>query len=280
MPGYRLEPYNAFPRELDLWNLEGRRFIRSLPVLSPDRGRYAYSEILYMPNVRQTIASLYLAETPASTRPAAGRLPSEDALHPDIPGNPDPLDPNATIRERRKLASVGYGQVNPFSFLTLTVVDWSANGSRLLVKRRDGVLHVGLQTSDILVYDDKRGVVTIYPEIHRAIRHYWEGRNLPELGKISWDIQPLGWEPGSDAAVLVRAWAYDREEKKFLGLWRFDVDAERLELLSLDALAPAVVAANGWLAQPVPPPPTPGEMPRWKRPLRRQAPASAPPSGS
>src|SRR4051794_19892256 len=45
----RFEPYNTFPRELDLWSLEKDRFIRSIPVISPEKTTFAYSEVLFAP---------------------------------------------------------------------------------------------------------------------------------------------------------------------------------------------------------------------------------------
>lgn len=266
----RFEPYNLYPRELDLWNLEGRRFIRSNPVLTPDKAQYAYTEIMFIPATRQTLTRLYLVQTPPPPRQFE-HLPSEDALYPAPDPDPvqsyDSYNPDKTLKSRQALVSIGYDKVKQFEFRMLTLVDWSASGSRLLVKQRSGVLHVGLRTSDILIYDQGRGTVSIYPEIHRAIQYYWENNgNLPHIGQISWDIQPLGWEPGSDSAVLLKAWAYDRSAKKYLGLWRYDFDAERTQLLTMEPYAAPQVAANGWLAKPVPVPPQPAQSGSgWKR---------------
>lgn len=251
----KYEPYNTFPRELDLWNLEGTRFVRGPAVISPDKSLFAYSEVIYIPNTRQTSSKLYLVPVPPPPTPDQEHLPSEDALHPEPPLDPlvfaERYDPAKTMRLRQTLLGVGYDQVKPFDFKTLTVVDWSASGQRLLFKEKSGVLHVGLRTSDLLVYDESKGTVTIYPEVSRILKNYWmtEG-NLPNFESLSWDVEPLGWEPNSDSGVLLKAWAYDKKEKKFLGLWRYDVDAERAQLLSLND-NPIPVAANGWLASPL-----------------------------
>src|SRR5690606_37299553 len=126
-------------------------------------------------------------------------------------------DPDRTIKIRKSIVAVGYDKVKRHDFKTLTVVDWSASGQRLLIKERNGMLHVGLRTSDILIYDQGQGVVTVYPEIHRIIKHYWSTKaNLPHIESLAWDLQPLGWEPDSDNVILLKAWAYDQKEKKFL----------------------------------------------------------------
>lgn len=260
IPDYtKYEPYNTFPRELDLWNLEGQRFFRSPAVIAPDKSAFAYTEVTYLPDSRQTISRLYLVPAEPLPIPELEHLPSEAALQPSVPLTPptfylDRFNPDKTIKQRKSLLSVGFDRVKPFEFRTLTIVDWSASGKRLLFKQRSGVMHVGLRTSDILVYDQDKGTVTIYPEMHRIIETYWQDTgNLPHIRDLAWDIQPIGWESDSDASILMKAWAYDTQEKKFLGLWQYDMDANRARLVSLEDNPPAV-AANGWLATPVPPP--------------------------
>jgi len=278
------EAYNTFPRDLDLWNLEGKRLIRSLPVISPDKTVFVYSEVMFISNNRQTYSRLYLVPVQPLPGPPQSHLPSEDALNPPPPP-PDPalyaarFDPARTVKLRQSLVGVGMERVKSFDFKTLTVVDWSASGQRLLVKERSGMLHWGLRTTDILVYDQGKGTVTIYPEVQRIIRHYWGAHgNLPHLDELAWDIQPLGWETASDSTLLMKAWAYDQNEKKFLGLWRYDVDAERTELVQLEDIA-MPVAANGWLATPVPIPPGKDGRGGWKdtlkHPFRHQKPVGA-----
>jgi hypothetical protein len=272
-PGYmRYEPYNAFPRELDLWLLESARFIRSIPVISPDKSEFAYSEVLFVPNIRQTISKMYLVPVAAPPVKVQPHLPSEDIGHaPSVGVSPqvdqDRYNPEKTTKQRVALVKVGYNHVKPFDFRTLTVTDWSASGRRLLFKERSGVLHVGLRVTDILVYDEEKGTVTIYPEVQRVIKNYWMTRgNQPNMESLVWEIQPLGWEPTSDSNVLLKAWAYDKKEKKFLGLWRYDMDAERTTLLQLQD-DPIAVAANGWIAKPIPIPPA-QDPPAWKKRLR------------
>lgn len=249
----RYTPYNSFPRELDLWNLEGARLVRSEAILSPDRRFFVYTEALFMPQVRQTISKLYQVSVPPLPAPRVERLPSEELAEPtpviDYSLYENRYKPAHYLKERRVVASVGYSKVIPYAFQTYTVVDWSASGHRVLFKQRSGVLHVGLKTSDILVFDQTQGTTTIYPEVHRIIKNYWKTQaNLPHIDDIAWDIQPLGWEPGSDNAILLKAWAYDQHEKKFLGIWQYDINAERTQLLSLDD-QPVSVASNGWLAE-------------------------------
>lgn len=279
----RYELYNTFPRELDIWDLEGKRFIRGPAVIAPDRSAFVYSEVIFTPYNRQTLSRLYrvitvpkekiVPEEPLSpgTAPASaeGTSSNSDAHDKESGDNEeadlppvDPLprteaerfDPEKNLQRREVLLEVGYGKIRRFDFRTLTVVDWSVTGRRLLVKEKSGLLHIGLRTSDIVICDQQTGTVAIYPEVRRIIQYYWRTKgNLPNINRLNWELTPLGWEPGSDSVVLMKAWALDSREKKFLGVWRYDVDAERAELITLQN-EPVPVAANGWLGAPLPDP--------------------------
>lgn len=258
-------PYNRSDRgELNLWNLEEQRFFRSPVVLSPDKTRMAYTDITFMPYTRQTTAALFIVPlSPPPPDPTTGVLltpegePVPDAVRQQqyAQAMAARVNPARNLKNRQKLYSTGEDRTRRFSFRTLTVVDWSASGRRLLVKQRQGKLHVGLRTSDIVIYDTVTGISRPLSEIHRIIRYQWLQKNvIPDLDRLSWEIEPLGWAPGSDSVIVLKAWAMDAKEKMFLGCWRYDVDGERTELVSL-VDEPLPVAANGLLVQPLPEPP-------------------------
>jgi hypothetical protein len=250
-PGQHMtyEPYNTFSRELDLWNLEDRRFIRSPIVLSPDYHFFAYSEVLFSPSNRQTLSRLYRVSVQALPPLETREIPQQTGGQ-AISWALRRLDPDKTLQHRERLLEVGYNKLIPFDFKTLTIIDWSATGQRLLIKEKSGMLHLGLRTTDVLVYDQVNGNVTIYPELRRAIAFYWRTQgNLPNINRLNWELYPLGWEPGSDSKILFKAWALDPTNRKFLGVWRYDIDQLSTDRLSLDDM-PVNVAANGWLAIP------------------------------
>ncbi|MEB3287414.1 MAG: hypothetical protein VKJ04_07915 [Vampirovibrionales bacterium] len=213
----------------------------------------------YSPSAQSTEAAPLLpGETPETlyTRSASGYQ--------------DPLNPDKTTQLRQEILGVGNNRPVDFEFRTLTIVDWSANSRRLLFKQRTGVLHVGLKVSDILVYDRSGTTVTIFPELQRVLQHYWMTHSqLPDLDTVAWDIYPMGWAPGSDAKVLFKAWAFNKvnpdvsgqgqslantqaavsnvpisktnmanantsPRKVFLGVWEYDIDAQRSRLLGLE----------------------------------------------
>jgi hypothetical protein len=249
-PDYmKYSPYNDGYIELDLWRIEVNKFVRSRPVVSPDKQTMAYTEVIFMPHNRQTFSKLYcvpIPPPPEDENPEEKKIPTAE----ELATYHARYDPNHLLKQRQMLLGVGSDESIPYDFKTLTLIDWSATGQRLLLKQKSGILHIGLRTSDIIIYDKIKGTVTIYPEIHRAVEHYWqEMGNIAPLKKLSWDIFPLGWVPGSDTTLIFKGWAFDKKEKKFLGLWRYDIDSERAELISLqDEVIP--VAANGMIATP------------------------------
>lgn len=250
----QFSPYNNGFIELDLWRLEEKKFVRSRPVFSPDKQWMAYTEVIYMPDVRETTSKAYVA--PLSELPPRGTFASSPSFYENR------LDANGSLQQRIVVAGAGFQKANPFGFRTYTVVDWSATGRRLLLKEKNGVSHVGLRASDILIFDREKGQTLRYPEIKRGIEYYWNNPASPtstdgfsensnpinpdslNLDEAVWDIYPLGFEPGSDQFVLLKAWLFEKSKKRFLGIWRLDLDAERPELVSLqDQVVP--VAANG-----------------------------------
>lgn len=260
-------PYNLYPREIDLWDIEGKHLIQSIPVVSPDKSVFVYSEVMFIASLRQTYSRVYWVKVPP--------LPMYPPRKPSEPAPPvisvetyhNRFNPQKNIQGRKLLTHTGSSQAKRFDFKTLTIVDWSASGKRLLLKERSGILHLGLRTSNILVHDELTGIVTVYPEVHRVISYYWQTKkNMPELPDMSFDIQPLGWQVNSDSVILLKAWAYDNSKKKFLGVWQYDINEERTKLLQLNN-TPVTVAANGWVAEPIEAPILDQSPPRsfWKK---------------
>ncbi|MDX2084180.1 MAG: hypothetical protein SFZ03_02180 [Candidatus Melainabacteria bacterium] len=330
-PTVRFSLYNNGRQELDLWNLEARRFIRSPVVVSPRCDAMVYSEVFFTAHNRQTYSRLYWVDIPQgpvpgarsdvysfpvdpyqkrlqqsqqvvlpnarSTEKAATTKPTETIAKTTIdleaepplgrneapPLKPDDrvyttfLDPDLTLQLRQQLSGVGEARSHHSAFNTLTVVDWSASGQRLLFKEKSGALHIGLRTSDILIFDRQRGTVSIYPDVRRAIAYQVERYHpaTPTLKPYEFEIQPLGWEANSDSRLLIQAWQLfpPRQDdappaKTFLGVWVYDIDQRRLQLFNTHPDT-ATVVSNGRVPQlsPPPPAPKPSKARRWYRPL-------------
>jgi len=265
------KPYNQGNIEINLFQIETKRLVRSVPVSSPDTSRVAFTEVIYLPNARQTVSKLYVMPTSALTplpKPPDAPAPAGGYYGLTEPPrmhwwqvwrskNNMPVTPQATPEEQKQQAlqvqaqprnvlySVGLDEQERFKFETLTVVDWSAGKNKLLFKRKNGILYTGLKTSDILVFDPQQGTISIYPELKRVIAYQWDKQHLTEpLGDMEWDIEPLGWKPGSDTEVLVKAYAYDKTKKVFLGTYQYDITTAENAVITMQE-QPVRYAVNG-----------------------------------
>jgi hypothetical protein len=244
--------------EHDLWWIEEECLRRTHPLIAPDFSGYVYGEVLFLPDVRQTFSTLYWVPLP--------KLPfvrsSMDLSPPTVQNTQDPrtylsyFDEEAMLQRRSALLKVNQGQQKNFSFETLTPVDWSANSQRLLFKRRAGLLYTGLRASDVLVWDAKKGSVSLYQELTRALAYHFitlgKGQAMnPRIPTMAWDVEPLGWKEGSNDIFYWRAWAYTNYPEKTrypLGLWSYNVDLEETRLLNVDEFhIPKDVAQNGFV---------------------------------
>lgn len=261
--GFTLTPYNTGYQAINLWRIEATRFVRTPPILSPNAQQYVYSEVVYLPGTRQVWSSLYRVILPSW----AG-LPSGQS---QIQVLQQGLSAQAMVQQRQLLLRAGDTNPKGYQFDTLTLVDWSADGTRLLVERKSGILYTGLRTSDVWVVDlatTGQRQATWYGELMQAVRYYWQQQaaGQPELFQRAWQIQVLGWEPGSNTSLVYQARAYSQKAPPvFLGTWRFDTTTHSPQLLSLNGEERVPVAANGWLATPPSPASSlPAQSPKWR----------------
>lgn len=282
---------NPAKLEINLMGIETRRQIFSPILLSPDRRHMAFSDVYYYPRTEQVVSGLYEQPLPAPPSLAdTHQLPDEyytqlarDAMarqkearakwwpmwpfrkkKQPVPFslNPmfDPLQPNG---QRTQVYHVGQQRHMHRQFETLTPIDWSANGQHLLFKHKEGKLYDGLRVTHILVHHlnalptalPTAAPTDIFPQLQQAIEYYWTREGIiPPMDSLDWDITPLGWVPGSNTEVDVKAWAYTPQNRIFLGQWRIDITTGEPRLMNLMD-QPVTVGANGaFIAIPNPSP--------------------------
>lgn len=243
------QPYNNGQRELNLWRIEATKFVRSPAVLTPQADALAYTEAVYLAGTRQVSGTLYFNPLAGGVEALALSAPLGSKA---VLGG---LDPNRLLQQRITWWRVGDERAQPFAFSTLTVVDWSANGQRLLVKRKHGVQYTGLRPTEVAVVERTTGKITVYGELLRAVQAWvanQPGQAANTLKLRAWDLEPLGWLPQSTTEFYVRAWAFSQNAPpEFLGLWRFDTQARLPSLVSSNKATVPIVAANGWWVDPV-----------------------------
>lgn len=132
-----------------------------------------------------------------------------------------------------------------FIFRTMTPIDFSSDGTKLLAKEKTGNVNDGIWQTDLWVYDFNTKAARKLPEIRDAIRYYWANTENLVLDEKRWDIYPLGFDANDPERVVVSAYGYTGKIPKFLGNWSIDCQGERTLLLSLfDASVP--ISINGY----------------------------------
>lgn len=131
---------------------------------------------------------------------------------------------------------------------TLTVVDWSQNGEKLLLKEKIAKDGDGTWQTNIWVYDFKTGNTKKLNEVRQAIEYYWNKNQQIDLHYHRFDIYPLGWDAKHPDRVLLYAYGYNKTtgtSPKFLGTWSIDYKGEQSQLISVLHTG-YIVQANGF----------------------------------
>ena len=227
---YVVEDYNTTPgkQELDLFGIETRRERVSPGILSPDGTKAVYSEIYYYPQSMQTSTKLLYFNTGYSennldnpqftfTNAEAERI----------------INPETKLNKSEPVLDSGMKNFDENIFRTLTVVDWSYNGKKLLIKEKVGEHYGGIWATNLWVYDFDVKKIKRLDEIRKAIIYYWRTKHDLALYSYRWDIIPLGWDYQYPDQIIVNAYGYNYDEKVFLGCWSIDYNGRRTKLLSL-----------------------------------------------
>jgi hypothetical protein len=227
----KFEYYNIFPgkQELNLLNLESKRQITSTGVISPDMEKVAYSEIYFYPQNKQTSSKAFYVN--------AGPLDLLDDL--SITLSPSQLANIFAVKKvdnpSKQILGTGIDGFDSQIFRTLTIIDWSGDSKRLLVKEMIGEHYRGRWVTNAWVYDFDVKKAKKLDEVRKAIVYYWKTKYHMNLNDYVWDIVPLGWDITNPDMIVVNAYGYNYGDKKeFLGCWGIDFRGKRSQLLSLD----------------------------------------------
>lgn len=167
-----------------------------------------------------------------------------------------PLDKSLPVVERIQRANVVKRLPNPIlstdkdltvknTFRTMTPIDFSPDGTKLVAKEKIGNSWDGIWKTNLWVYDFTTGQAIVYPEIRQAIEFYWTNQNEIALSEKRWDIYPLGFDAENPDRIIVSAYGFTGRLPKFLGNWSIDTQGKTTELVSL--LKPeANVSISGW----------------------------------
>ncbi len=122
---------------------------------------------------------------------------------------------------------------DPYSFRTLTPIDFSADGTKLLVKEKIGYSDKeGIWQTNAIVYDFNTKTSYNLVELRDAVAYYWKEYRNVNLDEKRWDLYPLGFDINNPDRVVSYAYAYTGDTPVFLGTWSIDSHGEQARLIS------------------------------------------------
>lgn len=230
-PTYKLVRYNNPPGTAEI-KLERKfkfdRAINAQGIASPDRSMLVYPTVYYYANSQSTAGDLFVI-------PLDKTLPDVERL----------MRANVARRIPKPILSTDKEICEPDTFRTMTPVDFSADGTKLIAKEKIGNTYDGIWQTNLWVYDFETQQSKKIPEIRDAIRFYWLNQTGERLNEKRWDIFPLGFDSNDPNRVVVSAYGYTGAKPKFLGTWSIDCNGEQSQLISLFNDQPEV-SINGF----------------------------------
>lgn len=218
-PTYKLTHYNDPPGSPEL-HIERRfkfdRQINGGAITSPNKDMLVYPVVYYYVNNQCTAGDLFVI-------PLDKSLPDVDRIERAniIKRNPDPI--LSTIKDIQE----------KFTFRTMTPIDFSYDGSKLVAKEKIGNSNDGIWQTNLWIYDFNTKTAKQITEIREAIKFYWLNQEGLILDEKRWDIYPLGFDAENPDRVVVSAYGYTGRTPKFLGNWSIDCNGEQSQLVSL-----------------------------------------------
>lgn len=218
-PTYKLVRYNNPPGTPELSLDRKLNFDRQQNcqgIASPDRSFMVYPAVYYYANSKSVSSDLFVV-------PLDRSLPDVERL----------LRANVVKRYPNPILSTDKSIDVNYSFKTLTPIDFSENGLRLIAKEKIGYSYDGIWKTNLWVYDFETKTARNLVEVRDAIKFYWLNTKGINLDEKRWDIFPLGFDADEPDRIVVTAYAFTGSLPKFLGSWSIDYKGERTLLVSL-----------------------------------------------
>ena len=232
-PLYRIVKYNDPPGTVEL-SLGKRLFIKrqinAQGIVSPDYSMLVYPAVYYYPDSASVATDLFIIPLMRENETNLNKI----------------LKANVANRIPAPILSTDKFIDNFAAFRTLTPVDFSVDGSKLLVKEKIGSSEDGIWQTRIHVYDFKNKTSYDLVEVRDAITYFWKEYMDVNLEDKRWDIYPLGFDARNPNRVIVQAYAYTGETPVYLGAWSIDWRGTQSRLVSFKKNYIPRVTSNGY----------------------------------
>lgn len=231
-PLYRIVKYNEPVGSVELSlgkRLYLKRQVNAQGIVSPDFSIMVYPAVYYYTNSASVACDLFVIP-----------LDDEDTNLNRI------LKANTAKKLPEPIMSTDKTIDNYAAFRTLTPVDFTPDGSKLLVKQKIGSREDGIWQTSIYIYDFNNKVDYDLFEIRDAVVYFWEEYMAMNLDEKRWDIYPLGFDKNNPERIFVQAFGYTGNKPVFLGTWSIDWQGNQSRLVSFDKNFMPEVSSNGY----------------------------------
>lgn len=218
-PDYELVRYNNPPGSPEISlsrDFKQRHQQNAQGIVSPDYRILVYPSVYYYPKNGVVSCDLFVIPL-EETGNALAKIKKANVMH---------RDPEPIMSTEKSINNFGI-------FRTLTPVDFSTDGKKLLVKEKIGSSEDGIWQTNAIVYDFDLRKAYKLQEVRDAITYYWQEYKNLNLKDIRWDIYPLGFDQNEPDRVVVSGYAYTGSAPVFLGNWSVDINGNRVKMLSL-----------------------------------------------
>ena len=225
-PAYKIVRYNNPPGSPEIRlskTFYQRRQQNAQGIVAPDFTKLVYPSVYYYPNSGSTACDVFEAKS------------NLDKI----------LTANVVHRFSEPILSTDKNNDNYFTFRTITPVDFSVDGSKLLAKEKIGNTKDGIWKTTPVVYDFTTNLSYSLIEVRDAIIYYWkENKNL-DLEDKRWDIYPIGFDLNNPDWIIVNAYAFTGDTPVNLGTWTVSYKGEQSRLVTFKN-SEVQVSMNGY----------------------------------
>lgn len=211
-PKYVFEKYNYPPggHEYNVQFVKKNLVEHPIIVADKDCNYVAYANYYYAPDMDQIYSDFFVEELD-SKKNQTERI----------------LEYNHKQKERLPIIKAGLNYPYRHLFQGLSIVDWSADSSKILIKERIGSTLNGIYKTYLYIhFVDSRDTIKLVG-LDETIKEYYYDSDDIQLVKYRYDIEPLGFSAKDDDIIILRLYVYDKQGKRlFLGTWGYDIDSE------------------------------------------------------
>lgn len=233
-PKYTFEAYN-FPqgsRELDYKDVKNNLFYYSYLVADKNFQYAAYSHYYFAPDSNQ-ISSNFFVEKLDTSKTKTKRI----------------LDYKHKQQTRTPIIESGLKNIYQDYFSGLTLVDWSKDSRKILIKEKIGSTRNGVYKTNLYIHfmenEIEPGKTIKLDDFSETIKNYFQDWENKQLIKYRYDIIPLGFSEENDDIIIAICYVYNNESDKiFLGIWGYNCKKRETILLSKENKIPQI-SVNG-----------------------------------